>query len=67
MSDCVGEEEGDFVGVFDKGVGLRGLGGGRGMVVVAWGVAGTLVWIFSGEGGGGFRAAAGRKGFKPLA
>jgi hypothetical protein len=47
MSDCVGEEEGDFV--------------------VAWGVAGTLVWIFSGEGGGGFRAAAGRKGFEPLA
>ncbi len=66
MSDCVGEDEGDFVGVFDKGVGLRGLGGGRGMVVVAWSVTGTLVWIFSGEGAGAFRAVAGRKGFELL-
>jgi len=35
MSDCIGEEEEDFVGVFDRGVDLGGLGGGNGMVVVA--------------------------------
>ncbi len=35
MCDCIGEKGEDFVGVFDSGVGLGGLGGWSAMVDVA--------------------------------